>query len=284
MAAKKSNPTGQRPVLIFNPDDAFNGTAFAAAMVWPHDPSRRRDVAASWGSAIMGLAPDAVPAMAPELLDVAFEEAARQQGLSSADLFPPALRQTILDMLTEHGGKLVADWAESSLFKPSGGYVRVAHAPGLTTLEAEMERAARGGASAAGYMLAVVAILDTFHPELTASLNRAGAVVEAARKKVPGISWPQDSNAKRSFKEWRSVAPLWAAFMLVQHQICREAQLAEQTLTPDALVVRFNMPSTRAHDCVGAMVPPVRGQPSAGQRSGAIVAGAGSSSDLAGRA
>jgi hypothetical protein len=127
-----------------------------------------------------------------------------------------------------------------------GGNLRVAYAPGVGELEREMERAARGGASAAGYVLLLMARLDTFHPEMTPSLNRAVRVIEAARKHVPGLKWRTDSKVKEDWKKWKAVAPLWAAWLVFNFIASAPAPTTGVPPSPEELIITFNTPSVRS--------------------------------------
>jgi hypothetical protein len=97
------------------------------------------------------------------------------------------------------------------VFGPAGHFLAVADAPGRERVVMELERAISRGAYLAGALLTLVATIARHHPEMTASLNRAIAVMEA----WPGRGvreLPSDRTLWKIWTRWRHLAPLWAAY------------------------------------------------------------------------
>ena len=97
------------------------------------------------------------------------------------------------------------------LFKPAGGHLSAGHAPGAKAMSQAIANGMRGSPGSAGLALVYCASIHKHHQVLTASLARSHAVVSVVAKRI-GLKVPSDLRSFRAvWKEWGSVAPLWAA-------------------------------------------------------------------------
>lgn len=108
--------------------------------------------------------------------------------------------------------------ARAGLDNVPGWEKAAADAPGAAQLQADMDTAARMGAFVAGQTLLLVASLAKHHPDVEPSVARAIAVLAAAKRRKPFLPLPDPQSMKLAWKEWRRVAPLWAA-MLVASEV-----------------------------------------------------------------
>jgi hypothetical protein len=202
MSRSDKNP----PVIEIDENDPFGWMRLIAALVWGDNPKKMNRVLASFSSELIGLLQDiaaqpAPPATLTDLahyLGVAPEELVRMPGSASFSAAFFGRPKAALNLVTE------------TVFKPAGNYRAVAEAPASMQILVEYQKAAQGGPFYAGILLSLIARMHCQHPELGPSLNRAIAVMEGWSKRGE-MRLPSDRTLLSAWKEWRHLAPLWAA-------------------------------------------------------------------------
>jgi hypothetical protein len=139
-----------------------------------------------------------------------------------------AFYRSFFDRPTTASGAL-----RQTVFDPAGHYRAVAEAPGSQKIVNDFEKATKGGAFFAGIMLLIIVTLEREHRDIPASINRAIAVLEGwhvrGRMKVP-----TGRTLKTAWKDWRHLAPLWAAF-ISEFLVVRSQSLSDLSAGLEAL-------------------------------------------------
>jgi hypothetical protein len=194
------------PTLHIDEADPFAWIRFLAGLVWGNDPRRMNRALATYTSELMGILREVARQPAPPVtleglgrrLAIPPAELARMPGSAAFYTSFFAQPDTTYRLLDE------------TVFDPIGHFRTVAEAPSSEQLLIDFTKAVQGGAFYAGIMLALVTMLKLRHPEIPASLNRAIAILESL--KARGLmSLPSDRTLLTAWKNWRHMAPLWAA-------------------------------------------------------------------------
>jgi len=97
----------------------------------------------------------------------------------------------------------------SQVFVPGGGWASLANAAYQGRVGDRINMAYRSGL-VAGMIVYYCATIRQFHPEMTASYNRAGHIIQFLTKQRR-IHIGGDRERKKAWIEWRGVAHVWAA-------------------------------------------------------------------------
>jgi hypothetical protein len=208
------------PVAIIDPDDDFAFAQMMALMAWPKDDRMQRHVLATYAADLFWLigeklGPHAVR-MGPKS---AVRDAANELGVNSDALkFLPGVESFFAKIIAKPDQAVAA--VSSRLWAPGGGFKSVADAPGTEVITSQMRAASSGGALHAGLMLDYVATLRACHPDIEPSIARSIAILEARScSKDRPIPLPTGRTLKKSWAEWRAVAPIWAAISLISELV-----------------------------------------------------------------
>jgi hypothetical protein len=193
--------------IAIDPDDQFAWMQFTIALVWGGNPRKMKAALATISADGLGvlhevsnqpIPPLDLPALS-RALGLPVNEVARMPGAV-------AFYRSYFANPTGSATKLRAE-----VFNPAGHYTEVAAAPGWDRLLSELQRTSEQGGFFAGQLLLVIVRLDLHHPNLPASLNRAIAVLTAVADRGAGTI---PSNLKKVWRQWRHLAPLWAAYIV----------------------------------------------------------------------
>lgn len=193
------------PTVELDPEWDFAFVPLVAAMTWPRNARRQSEATATIAAQTIGFVDDASPEAAAQGLSESVARAAKRLGVPPAEVLSmPHTRALVAEAMrlwpefqAEFRGRL-----DQELFRPAGGFHTVASAPGSAALIEQIRKASDGGAFACGLRLVMVARLEAFHPDLSASLNRADAILETLRKHWVAAKLPADRTIKKAWKEW----------------------------------------------------------------------------------
>lgn len=176
MTASGANPD---LVVSIDPNANYAWLDLHIAMTWPRNLQRRQEAKIAFGAA--------------------------------------ALDETAIEASTTKmtASEIAADVRriKAEIIKPLGGIAAVARAPSINEIIREMERVRRI-TNLVGTITCFAAQLDCFHKDLSSSLGRSWAILEAERR--PGkIHIPSDRSAfrKTMWDERSCVGPLCAAYV-----------------------------------------------------------------------
>jgi hypothetical protein len=193
--------------LEIDVDDRFAWMRLIVALAWGGEPRKMDRALATLAAEGLGvlyeLNKQPIPALdlpaLSRLLDLRMDELARMPGA------PTFYRSYFTDPARS------ARELAQRVFVPVGHFRAVADAPGRDRVLEELQRAINRGAYLAGVQLTLVATIAEHHPEMSASLNRAIAVMQAWPAR--GVrKLPSDRTLVDVWTRWRHLAPLWAAY------------------------------------------------------------------------
>ncbi len=197
----------ETPTLAIDVNDRFAWMRLIVALAWGSEPRKMDRALATLASEGLGvlyelnklpIAALDLPALS-RLMGLRMDELARMPGA------PTFYRSYFTDPARS------ARELAHNVFVPAGHFRAVADAPGRDRVIMELERAINGGAYLAGVQLALIATIAEHHPEMSASLNRAIAVMQAWPAR--GVrKLPSDRTLVDVWTRWRHLAPLWAAY------------------------------------------------------------------------
>ena len=168
------------PIIDCDHRSPYATAILIGAMTWPRDPECRRQ----WQATFAAMLLDRVQVETDEIL-----------------------RNTLAQRWTEN------------LWEPAGGFATLLETPNKGSLEKEIAKPGGGAAMLAGFSLLTLAMMTEHHPEISPSLNRAFAAVEArfqaARKAGLEIVGTSERALKQGWDAWRCVSHLWAARVLL---------------------------------------------------------------------
>jgi hypothetical protein len=194
------------PTLEVDEADRFVCLRVTAGMVWGGDQRRMNHALVTYAAELMADLRDAAEQpMRPTTL----EALGQQLGIPPAEL---ARMPGAATFYTSFFGE-PEDTSRAlyqTVFEPAGHLRSVAEAPGSQQLLLDYTKAVQGGAFYAGTMLLLVAMLAQRHPEVPASINRAIAIMEGWSARGL-MRLPSDRTLLSAWKNWRHLAPLWAA-------------------------------------------------------------------------
>ncbi len=204
------------PTVELDPEWDFAVIPIVAAMTWPRSKRRQSEATATFAAQMMGFVEAVTPEVAVQGLRDSIAHVAERLGVAPAEVLSmPHTRELVSEAMpiwpqlqAEFRGRI-----EQELFRSAGGFHSVASAPGSARLTSDINKVFNGGAFACGTRLLMVARLAKFHPNLSASLNRADAILEIMKDNWAGAKLPADRTLKYAWKEWGGVAPLWAAYV-----------------------------------------------------------------------
>jgi hypothetical protein len=101
-------------------------------------------------------------------------------------------------------------YVQKKYFEPAGGFSAVVNAPPNSQIDVDAKKAFAGSAAAAGHLLIFIVKIQRFHQPLTASQNRAAAVLRTAAR-LGGPPAPPEREFSGLWKAHGATAPLWAA-------------------------------------------------------------------------
>jgi len=193
---------------------------FAALLYWPGEERRQKEAVATWAATLMGLSDEGFGNV-PHLVDSVLERRAADFGLTPEELrATPRIRNLLEELRSPAGQREIEETREGlhrgldhHAFRPSGGHLRVAAAPGLSALVEEQRRAAQGPEAMCGTILLALASAEKHHAQELASvsLNRVMRALEdlgQGAKAGPSLRWMKDAWGKSRG------AHIWAAFLL----------------------------------------------------------------------
>ena len=196
------------PVVRIDLESRFAGWQVMAIMHWPNDQLARNNFLVTVAAEAMQHVQDELPRRVDRMLP---DIAARVAATSG---FPIEIARVLVaaqasPALVEAAVSTITVEIDSGLFRPSGGYGRVAAADGREAIEkaAEGQRAFGG---ACGILLTYIVRLVEHHPDIPASLNRA-IHIWVNRAKKEGRTIPAERSRKTMWTRWGGVSPLWAA-------------------------------------------------------------------------
>jgi hypothetical protein len=196
------------PVVQIDLESRFAGWQVKAIMHWPNDQLARNNFLVTVAAGAMQHVQDELPRRVDRMLpDIASRVAATSglpigiaRALVAAQASPALVEAAVWTITVE------IDW---ELFRPSGGYGRVAAAEGMEAIQKATKGQGTFGA-ACGMLLTYIVRLATHHPDIPASLNRAIYIwVNCAKK--DGRRIPAERDRKTMWTRWGGVSPLWAA-------------------------------------------------------------------------
>ncbi len=204
------------PTVELDAEWDFAFIPIVAAMTWPRCRRRQSEATATFAAQMTAFIEAISPADVEQGLPKTIARAAERLGVPKAEVLSmPHTRELVSEAMrrlpefqAEFQGRV-----DQELFRRAGGLHSVASAPGSSVLSDEMRKAADGGAYACGARLLLVARLARFHRDLSASLNRADAILDAVNASRGSAKLPQTRAIKNAWREWGGVAPLWAAFI-----------------------------------------------------------------------
>lgn len=192
--------------LTIEASDRFAWMHLLAAFVWGGNKRKMDHALATYSSEFLGIWtewPDRRKA------PVTVAAVAKQVGVEPEELLrmPRSAAFAATALSDPQGARRTLD---AAVFKPAGHFRSVAEAPGSIKLLEDYENAANGGAMLAGTVLLLTAIMAQHHPDLPASQSRSIEIIESmfGRGEMAAFS---GRTIKHFWKEWRHVAPLWAA-------------------------------------------------------------------------
>lgn len=195
---------GKAPTVEFDykaPEAAF---AMYAIATWPNDPARQRQ----WIAIQQAVLVEKLR-KPPEHLRQADLARYRDAADPTGDISEALAKESRNFLIARALERLDA----------VGGNETVINAPARDTLVAEVEKVSAAGARRAGELLLIVACMAEHHKDLPPSLNRAMAVIEARFKKAgkPTVTGTNERALKDAWRDYRAVAPLWAALIYREH-------------------------------------------------------------------
>jgi hypothetical protein len=211
-----------------------------AAMCWPKDPLRQAEAVTTWHLEAMADARHVAP-----FVQEMGQERATIRLAAAMGLDPERLRfmpWTAADVGRRADPEAAYRSAMASLRNVPGWEKVAADAPGTARLRADMDAAGRSGAFVAGQLLLLVAVLYTHRPQTQPSLRRAMAILVEAKRRNPSLPIPDPRHIKEIWKEWRCVAPLWAAMRVASEY---RAEMAPPLSVADAATEVLLMPNGR---------------------------------------
>jgi hypothetical protein len=195
------------PTIAIDVNDRFAWMRLIVALAWGGEPRKMDRALATLAAEGLGVLTELnklpiaaldLPALS-RLLDLRMDELVRMPGA------PTFYRSYFTDPARSFRE------LEQNVFVPAGHYLAVADAPERDRVLEELERAFNRGGCFAGVQLMLIATIARHHPEMSASLNRAIAVMEAwparGARKIPS-----DRTLWEVWTKWRRLAPLWAAY------------------------------------------------------------------------
>ena len=187
------------PAVEIDLESPYAGWPLMAVMHWPDDPLARDNFLATFAAAAMQNIQDKLPkdGMLLMLPDIATQGAVAKAEASLISV--EAAFSTITGEINRR------------LFRPSGGYGRVAAAGGREAILKEAEQQGWTFGGSCGVVLTYIVRLATHHPDITASVNRATHIL-VKRAKKEGRRIPAERNRKTMWTRWGGVSPLWAVF------------------------------------------------------------------------
>jgi hypothetical protein len=205
---KQSGP----PTAAIQSDADFSWALLLALMGWPKNVREQCHTLATYAADLLGYLQQSAPHVARVGPDHAWNEFARLYDIPVQHLpFMRATRahfeHTTLEPVT--AARAIVD----QMWNPAGGFKSVADAPGTETVLAQFARAS-SQATPAGTLLLFVAVFDAAHPDIAPSLAKAMRSFLATGYSLPGFVAVGEKSLKRWWKEWRGVAPVWAALNL----------------------------------------------------------------------
>ena len=178
-----------------------------AIMCWSHDAIARQNYLVTVAAQVMQDAEDLLPRAAEEAVEILM----RQAHAAGVTIDPARLKAQALVRGVAAVSNVQAE-INNDIFRPSGGFGRVAAAGGLDAILHEAEATAGGKyGRACGEILGYIVMMDRHHrPELRPSVRRATHIM-VERAKFENRSIPDDHDRKEMWGEWGGAAPLWAA-------------------------------------------------------------------------
>jgi hypothetical protein len=181
-------------------------------MVWPHDPLRQAQRAATDGVRLLDFAREGAT---DELREAMVARLADKLGVSRTTLRSDPWHRHLLELLytnTPRALRRTTPVVEQSLIISAGGYSAAAVAPSATTLNSEVLKAINGAPRNAGLILLTVRKLD---PEFgyAQSLNNACRVLAETPPEDGGLGIDARRLKEDHWDKFRSVAPLWAGMI-----------------------------------------------------------------------
>jgi hypothetical protein len=204
---EKAAKPKDRPILKVDVNEQFAWLRVLTALAWGNQPRRMDQVLATVASVGLG-AMKKLKEHPDRVTDL--QSLSRACGLPVGQLVRmPGTRAFYRSYFgnPEHIEHLL----RRNVFDPAGHYDTVAEAPGIDALLEDMQHAISRGAYLAGVLLWLVAILHHWHRDIPASLNRAVAIIPASTSRGL-IEPPSDRTILQAWKDWRHLAPLWAAY------------------------------------------------------------------------
>jgi len=212
------------PVIDFDHQSRFAGWYLFAIMHWPLDQIARDNFTVTVAAQLMQKAEDGIPRYAErQQQDLGVQVAAatgfpvEKVRAELASKTKPRVAAAISSVLGE---------IENNLFRPSGGFGRVAAAGGTDAIEKSARTEGRIYGAACGGNLTDNVRLATHHQDITASINRATYIM-VERAKKHGRTSPAERARKTMWTTWGGIAPLWAAVAL--HETVMRARGARQS-------------------------------------------------------
>jgi hypothetical protein len=179
-----------------------------AIMCWPHDVMARQSFLATAAAQAMQHAEDLLPRVAEEVSEFLI----RQVQAVGLPIDPAVIKAQALKLGAAAVSNVLAE-ISNDLFRPSGGFGRVAAASGVDAItKSAMDNGGRFG-HACGEILSYIVRLRKHHPDVEPSINRATYIlVRTARKE--GRNIPPERLRATMWTKWGGVAPLWGAYAL----------------------------------------------------------------------
>ena len=195
------------PTLEIDEADPFAWLRFIAGSIWAGDRRKMDRALATYSSELLAILRDVAEQPAAP---VTMETLGNRLGIAPAELTRmPGSAAFYTSFFTQ--SREATQSVFQNVFEPSGHFRTVAEAPGSQQLVLDYGKALQGGAFYAGLLLIIVAMLAQRHPELPPSLRRAIAVLEGWSARGL-MQLPSDRTLISAWKNWRHVAPLWAAY------------------------------------------------------------------------
>jgi len=211
-------PRASPPVASLDLQSDLAWVHVLALMCWPKDQRIRHQAEATFGADLLGW----LETLMPSLRDLGLASTAPHSAAAAALGVAPNQLE-FMPATKAHFARMTGDPLEmardvaNQVFKPAGGFKAVGDAPGSSLLVEEFSKASKGGGRMAGYMLMWVAVLATKQPDLGASINRSMAILESQQRRFPDAEIPSSRSLKQMWKDWRGIAPVWAAFIIQAH-------------------------------------------------------------------
>jgi hypothetical protein len=201
-------------VLVIEPEQPFAIVQLMTAIIWPRDAAKRNASLAAFGADGLDRLEDTGLARARQEVEASLAVAAQANGCTLDEIKSfPEFREEIRRMERYLMEAAEAD-ITNGLYAAGGGRRTLKAAPPLDALQAEWRRVWGSTSRITSLALVLVASMSKHHPELSASLTRAWAVMAvdeaAGRYKAPS----DRSVLMNVWKEFGEAAPYSAAFML----------------------------------------------------------------------